>query len=671
MSKRIGRWKKTSWLRSTEVPGRKSPSSVLAVRGGERAWLPARRWLAAVSAWCIAAALGAVAGAPLPEAGGAAAEPQCEHAYAFLAEPKLGPDFAHFEWVNPDAPKGGRLRVPDMGNWDSFNMAGLGRVVRGMDTRDPGERHNHDSLVIVAPDEHGTGYGLLAECIAYPEDGAYIDYRLREGGRWHDGEPITVEDVVFSFHAYKEKANPSVAARVAAFTHVEVVARRTVRYHVAPGHRANRMLPIRTGELPVLPKHYWDAPGRDIGSTTVQPPLGSGPYRIKDYDIGRWIEWERVENYWGKDLPVNRGRYNFDTVKYDYFRDDQMQTEAVKGNAIDIHVENVPRRWATAYDTPAVAAGLFRLDYLPRSKPAGLWWPIFWNLEQPRFQDVRVREALWLLNDFKWGNRRGGYGFYDVATSFFHKSHLAATGLPGERELKLLEPVRHLVPPRVFTQPYRPPPNQGGGWHRDTIIRAAALLREAGWVIEDNRLVHERTGEPFHIRFVAVSPALGGSFIPYTRVLKRVGIDSSIKSPEISNWLYRMRSGDFDAGAVWFLPDNTPSIIIANAISSAAAAQDFSNNWAKIRNPAIDHLIEAMNEAETYEDYVAAIRAIDRVMLWNFYFVPGMSKVKVGIAYWSRYGQPGWMPLNRNAFVDSWWWDADKAAAVEAFVGRE
>lgn len=615
-------------------------------------------------AWCLAAFSlhGAAAGA----------EPECKHAYAFLAEPKLGPDFTHFEWVNPNAPKGGRIRVPDMGNWDSFNMLGLGRVVRGMDTRDPGERHNHDSLVIVSPDEHGTAYGLLAECVAYPDDGAYIDYRLREGARWHDGQPITMADLLWSFQALKEKSNPALTTRAEAFTSVEALADgRTIRYHVAPAHRANRMLPIRTGELPVLPKHYWDRPGYDIGATTVQPPLGSGPYRIKGYDIGRWIEWERVPDYWGKDLPVNRGRYNFDIVKYDYFRDDQMQTEAVKGNAIDIHVENVPRRWATAYETPAVAAGLFRLDYLPRSKPAGLWWPIFWNLEQPRFQDIRVREALWLLNDFKWGNRRGGYGFFDVATSFLHRSHLAATGLPNERELKFLEPVRHLVPPRVFTEPYRPPPNQGDGWDRANIIRASKLLQEAGWVIEDNRLVHERTGEPFHIRFVAVSPALGGSFIPYTRVLKRVGIESSIKAPEISNWLYRMRSGDFDAGAIWFLPDNTPSIAITNAVSSAAADQAFSNNWAKIRNPAIDHLIDAMNQATNYDDYVAAIRAIDRVMLWNFYFIPGMSKVKVGIAYWDRYGQPPRTPLNRNSFVDTWWWDADKAAAVEAFVGRE
>ena len=621
------------------------------------------------AAWALAAGLWSAS--PVAAIGPHPDDVPCRHGYAFLSDPKYPPDFEHFDWVNPDAPKGGLIRVPDMGNWDSFNSMALGRVVRGMGTAGTSERHLYDSLAIRSPDEPATVYGLVAECIAVPPDGAWIEFRLREGATWHDGEPMDADDLLFSFTVYKDSANPSIANATLPFSGVELLDGNRVRYHVLPEHRHNRLLPIRIGEAPILPEHYWTAPGNDPGKTTVRPPLGSGPYRIADYDIGRWIEWRRDPDYWGRDLPVNRGRYNFDRVKYDYFRDDQMQTEAVKGNAIDIHVENVPRRWATAYDFPPVDAGLFRLDYLPRSKPAGLWWPIFWNLEQPRFQDVRVREALWLLNDFQWGNQRQGYGFFDVATSFFHRSHLAATGLPDAQELALLEPLRDLVPPRVFTEPYAPPPNQGSGWHRRNLLRAAELLREAGWVIRDGRRVHERTGEPFFIRFVAVSPALGGSFIPYTRVLRRVGIESSIKSPEISNWLYRMRSGDFDAGAVWFLPDNTPSLAIANAFSTAAANAPLSNNWANIRDPAVDRLIEALQAASTYEDYVAAVRALDRVLLWNFYFIPGMSKVKIGIAYWDRYGQPPAIPLDRNVFVDTWWWDPDKAQAVSRWVGRE
>ena len=595
----------------------------------------------------------------------------CRHAYAFLGEPKLPPDFEHFDWVSPNAPKGGLMRMADTGSWDTFNRMGLGHSVRGMDTRGNSTRHIYDSLVIRNPTEPATVYGLIAECIAVAPDGAWIEFRLRDGVYWHDGEPLDAEDVAFSFHVYQDKAHPAIAVAVAGFAGVEILDGNRVRYHVRPGHRHNRLLPIRIGELPVLSKRYWTQPGNDPGKPASTPPLGSGPYRIGGYEFGRWILWERDPDYWGRDLPPSRGRYNFDRVKYDYFRDDQMRTEAVKGDIVDIHVENVPRRWATAYDFPPAAAGVFRRQLLPQSQPSVLWWPIFWNQRQARFQDIRVREALWLVNDFAWSNRRIGYGFYDVATSFFYRSRLAARGLPSERELTLLEPIRHLVPPRVFTEPYAPPPHQGTGWHRDNLLRAAALFREAGWVVEDKRLVHERTGEPFFLRFVMFSPALARSVIPYTHVLRRLGIESSVKSPELSNWLYRMRSGDFDAGVNWFRPDNTPTLIVTNMFSTASADQALSANWGNIKNPAIDHLIEAMQSATSYPDYVAAARALDRVLLWNFYYIPGMTKVKVGVAYWDRYGQPPAIPLDRTAFIDSWWWDPVKAEAVAEFTGRE
>ena len=618
----------------------------------------------------FAAVLAATATTAHSDAADAAAAP-CRHAYAFLGEPKLPPDFEHFDWVNPDAPKGGLMRMASMGSWDTFNRMALGRSVRGMDTRGDSNRHIYDSLAIRNPTEIATIYGLLAECIAVAPDGAWIEFRLRDGAYWHDGEPLDVADVAFSFSVYQDKAQPEIATGVAAFSSVEILDGNRIRYHVRPGHRHNRLLPIRIGELPVLSKRYWTQPGNDPGKPAARPPVGSGPYRIGGYEFGRWILWERDPDYWGRDLPPSRGRYNFDRVKYDYFRDDQMRTEAVKGDLVDIHLENVPRRWATAYDFPPADAGVFRLQFLPQSQPRILWWPIFWNLGQARFRDIRVREALWLVNDFTWSNRRIGYGFFDVATSFFYESSLAATGLPSERELELLEPIRHLVPPRVFTEPYAPPPHQGSGWHRDNLLRAAELFREAGWVVEDKRLVHERTGEPFFIRFLAFSPALARTLIPYTHVLRRLGIESSVKSPELSNWLYRMRSGDFDAGVNWFRPDNTPTLMVTNTFSSAAADQDLSANWGNIRNPAIDRLIEAMQSAATYPDYVAAARAVDRVLLWNFYYIPGMTKVKQGVAYWDRYGQPPPTPLDRDAFIDSWWWDPVKARAVAEFTGRE
>lgn len=593
------------------------------------------------------------------------------HGYAFLADPRYSPDFRHFDYVNPDAPKGGQIRVPQMGNWDSFNPIPLkGRVAAGLAVWTPAANYLYDSLMAPSFDEPSAFYGRLAEGIAVAEDGAWIGFRLREGAYWHDGTPITVEDVVFSFNVYKDKENTAatITAPLDAFVAIEVLNDREFRYLIAPGEHGNPILPTRIAVLPIMPKHYWAT--HDITSTTVDPPLGSGPYKIGEFSVGRWLRYERVDNYWGKNLPVNRGRHNFSQIKFDYFRDDQVQTEAVKGNVIDVHVENLPRLWENAYKFPAADAGVFKTPTVYLSRPAGLWWPVFWNLDQKRLKDVRVREALWLLADFDWLNQRS-YGFYGLAKSYFHGSHLAATGLPDEREMKFLEPLRGKVPERVFTTAYDAPPNIGEGWHRDNLLRAMSLFEEAGWVIEDNRLVHADTGEQFHLRFVAVSPALGGSFVPYTRVLQRLGITTSIKSPEISNWQFRMRSGDFDAGAIWFLPDDMPTLLISNSFSSSAADQAYSQNWSNMRDPAVDALIEHIYTAENYEDYVAAIRALDRVLLWNFYFVPGMTKTKIGIAHWDKFGKPDHGKLNRLAFVDTWWWDEKKAAQVGEFKGQK
>ena len=595
-----------------------------------------------------------------------------KHGYAFLAEPQYPPDYKHLKYVRADAPKGGEIRIPQMGNWDSFNpIPPRGRVAAGLSVGSPTDNYLFDALMDYAADETATIYGLVADGIAVPEDRAWVGFRLREEPqpRWHDGKPITVEDLVFSFEVYRHQSNPSIQNVLVGFTEIEVLNDREIRYHVAESFRIDPLLPMRIGTLAILPKHYWET--EDITKTTVKPPLGSGPYEITDFYVGQYIRFGRVEDYWGRDLPINRGRFNFDRLKFDYFRDDQVQTESLKGNIVDVHVENLPRLWETAYEFPPAELGLFKKSYVPQMRPSGLWWPIFWNLEQPRFQDIRVREALWLLNDFVWLNKRN-YDFYSLATSFFHGSPVyAAQGLPDERELKFLEPIRDLVPPRVFTEPYAPPPNQGDGWHRDNVVKAQALLKEAGWVIEDDQLVHGETKEPFHIRFVAVSPALGGSFVHYTQVLKRVGITSSIKSPEISNWLYRMRSGDFDGGAIWFLPDNTPTAHIDNFFNSALVDQPYSSNWANMADPAVDYLIEAVKTADNFEDYSAAIRALDRVLLWNFYFVPGMAKERVGIAYWDRFGQPDPMPLNRiTSHVQIWWWDEEKAQRVNAHTGR-
>ena len=596
------------------------------------------------------------------------------HGYAFLAEPKYPPDFPHFDYVNPNAPKGGAMRRHGTGSWDSFNPSALraAQVVAGLSMAAPHGNFLHDSLLAEAADEPATWYGRLAEGVAVAEDGAWIAFKIRDGARWHDGKPLTIDDVAYTYRVYRDEATATVSTPLQPIESIEVLNRREILFRIAEGSRNDALLPIRIGQVPIIPKHYWET--RDITKTTVQPPLGSGPYRVEDFQVGRWIRWERVPDYWGADLPVMRGRFNFDIMKFDYFADDRVKTEAVKGDVIDFHVENVPQYWERDYTvTPAFEAGVFKREWLPVKQPWGLWWPVFWNLDQPRFQDVRVREALWLVSDFVWLNRKG-YDFFGLATSYFHGSELAASGLPSESELALLEPVRDLVPPRVFTEPYQPPPNGGGGWHRENLVRAAELLEEAGWVVRDHRLVHEDTGEPFHVRFIAVSPALGGSFIPYTRNLERLGITSSIKSPEISNWLYRSRSGDFDAGANWFRPSYTPTLLVFQSFHSMMADQDYSLNWPNMRDPAVDHLITAMATAKTYDDYTAAIRALDRVLLWNFYYIPGMTKTRIGAVFWDRFGRPelpGGKPLKREVFWDTWWYDEERARRVAEYRGQD
>ena len=619
-----------------------------------------------LAAALTAAAISAEANGPVD------AEPILyRHAYAFLAEPKYAPNFSHFDYVNPNAPKGGRLRLHGTGSWDSFNPSALraAQVVAGLSMAAPHANYLHDSLLAEAADEPATWYGRLAEGVAVAPDGSWIAFKLRDGARWHDGRPVTIEDVAYTYRMYRDEATATVSTPLKPIESIELLNQREILFRIAPASHSDALLPIRIGQVPIIPKHYWET--RDLTKTTVEPPLGSGPYRVLDFQVGRWIRWARVPDYWGKDLPVMRGRFNFDTLRYDYFSDDRVKTEAVKGDVIDFHVENVPSYWENDYTTPAFEAGVFKREWLPVKQPWGLWWPVFWNLDQPRFQDVRVREALWLVSDFVWLNRKG-YDFFGLATSFFHGSELAATGLPDEKELALLEPVRDLVPERVFTSAYQPPPNGGGGWHRENLIRAAQLLKRAGWVVKDNLLVHEDTGEPFHIRFVSVSPALGGSFIPYTRNLRRLGITSSIKSPEISNWLYRHRSGDFDGGALWFRPSYTPTLLIFQSFHSMMADQAYSQNWANMRNPAVDHLIAAIASATTYEDYTAAIRALDRVLLWNFYYVPGMTKTRIGAVFWDRFGRPELDgPLKREVFWDTWWYDEERARTVAQYRGQD
>ena len=592
-----------------------------------------------------------------------------KHAYAFLDDPKYPADFKHFDYVNPNAPKGGRMRISASGQWSNFNpfSVPIGHMVLGVDPERPDWNLLYDALLNRSADEPSAMYGLLAEGIAVAEDGAWIAFKIRDHARWHDGKPITIEDVYFSFILFTKDASPTVRSPLKVIESFEIIGPHEIRFHIREEARGDPLLPMLIGSKPILPKHYWET--RDISKTTVEAPLGSGPYRIGKFRVGRWIRWERVDDYWGKDLPIMRGRYNFDEIKWDYFRDHQVQAESVRGDIVDVNIDDNPRSWNTAYDFPAFHAGAFRKHFLPVKQPSGLWASVAWNLDQPRFQDVRVREALWIVSDFKWLNWRM-YDGYGLANSYFHGSILASRGLPNMRELKYLEPIRDLVPPRVFTEAFQRPPNGGSGWHRENFIKASALLKEAGWIHEKGRLIHGKTGEPFHIRFVVVPRGLAAALIPYLRNLERLGITATMTSPETSNWVFRMRSGDFDGGNMWFVPaDFTPTSHVIR-FASASADHEYGTNYPNIRNPAIDYLITAIKSARSYEDYTAAIRAWDRVMLWNFYLVPGMSRTRIGIAHWDRYNWPEQKDLIREVHYETWWWDENRAARVAEHLGN-
>ncbi len=362
------------------------------------------------------------------------------HGVSFIEPLKYPPNFQHFEYVNPNAPKGGLLRFPELGTFDSFNnMIDKGRVAAGFDFL---TQRNlvYDRLIEMTADENEGYYGRLADGVWIAEDYREFAYRLREGAYWHDGTPLTAEDVVFTFEFYMEKGSAGIRTALLELDTVEQIGLREVYFKVKEGAEGNLNLPIASGRFPILPKHYWSQPGRDLTKTSIEAPLCSGPYRVKDFVLGRHVTYERAEDYWGRDLPVMKGRYNWDRVKFDYFRDDAIMLEALKGNVVDVRNEGVSKQWVNGYNFPAVKAGLLKKDLVDLRRPWGMESAVMWNLDRERFRDIRVREALWLLHDFEWINRVLMFGFYRHADSYFFNSKMASSGLPTPEELELLEP---------------------------------------------------------------------------------------------------------------------------------------------------------------------------------------------------------------------------------------
>lgn len=582
-------------------------------------------------------------------------EPLIHHAHAIAmhGEPKYGPDFTHFDYVNPDAPKGGTLRLGARGTFDSFNPY----ISKG----DAAAGSGAETLMSRSEDEAFTMYGLIAESIEWPEDRSWAIFTLRPEARWHDGEPITVEDVIFSLETMKEKASPIQRFYFQDVLKAEKVGDRQVKFSFA--NTTNRELPLIVGgDLPILPKHYWET--RDFTKTTLEPPLGSGPYRIAKFEPGRFVELERIKDYWGKDLPVNRGQDNFDRIRYDYYRDPTVLREALKAGQFDYLSENSAKEWATAYDTPARREGWLKLERFEDHSSAQMQ-AFCMNTRRPQFKDRRLRRAMAMAYDFEWTNEHIYYGQYLHPDSYFYGTELASSGLPSGLELEILEPYRGRVPDEVFTEAYWVPTTDGSGWPRKNLSRAFELLAEAGWVVRDMKLVNKETGEPFSMEFLIQQKSLERAILPYIHNLKRLGMDVRLRLVDTSQYINRLRSFDFDMIVCGSSQSLSPGNEQRFWWGSAAADDPGSRNYAGIKDPVVDELIEKIIQAPNRETLVAATRALDRVLLWGHYSVPNLAAPFDRLVFWDKFGRPDTLPLS-GPDINTWWIDPAKLAALQS-----
>jgi microcin C transport system substrate-binding protein len=594
----------------------------------------------------------------LTAVGAGAAE---RYGFATLGRLKYGPDFSHFDYANPDAPKGGEIVRWFQGSFDSLQpfllkgvpAAGSNPFLAG------GSLLTYESLMDPALDEPDSYYGLIAKSVEIPDDRQSVTFTLRPEARFHDGSPITAEDVVFSFQALQsEAANPVYRVLFRDIDGVRALAPDKVRFVFKPGV-LTRDLPGYVATMPILSKAYYD--GHDFAKTTLQPPLASGPYRIVAVDAGRSITYERVKDHWAKDLPVYRGRFNFDRIRFDYYRDRTIGLQALFAGKVDFREEFTSRDWATRYDTPAVHDGRIKREELPDRAPSGTQAFLF-NLRRDKFADRRVREALLLAFDFEWTNSNLFYDAYKRTTSMFENSELAAKAPPTPDEIALLEPYRDRLPPEAFREPFTPPANHGKGDIRDHLRQASALLAEAGWSLRQGRRV-SASGEPFEIEFLSYEQGFERIVLPYVQNLKRLGIEASFRLVEPAQYQQRVITFDFDAITNRYGGSLTPGVRLRSLWGSADADVPGGLNYAGVKDPAVDALIETCIAATTRAELTTAARALDRVVMWNYYMVPQWFNDTHRIAYWDIFGRPTVQPKYDLGF-DTWWIDPKREARL-------
>jgi microcin C transport system substrate-binding protein len=609
--------------------------------------------------------------APLPATPARAqnSDLQWRHGLSLFGDLKYPLGFRHFAYVNPQAPKGGSVRFVALGTFDNFNAAVAG--VRGLLAAAAGTIC--DTLMVASLDEASAHYGLIAEAVSHPPDFASTSFRLRAAARHHDGKPIAVEDVIYSFEAYK-KSNPFIGAFYRDVVRVEQSGEREVTFTL--GSTNNREMPVILGQLRILPKHWWegsDASGkkRDIGATTLEPPLGNGAYRIKEFVPGRMVVYGRVKDYWANDLSINIGRDNFDEIRYEYFRDPTVALEAFKADHADWRTENSAKNWAMSYDVPAVKEKRVILGEFPQ-RDRGLMRAFAFNTRRDKFKDARVRRAFNFAFDFEEMNRQFFFGQYRRINSYFEGTELACSGLPQGEELNILEPLRDKVPPEVFSTPYANPVAGTPENVRANLREGMRLIREAGYEVRGFKQVNAQTREVLSVEILSLTSDPSGAerFINfYQPSLVRLGIDVTVRSVDHIQYENRLRNFDFDIIVASWPQSLSPGNEQRDLWSSQAADTPGSRNYVGMKNPAVDALIERVIFAKSRTELVAATRALDRVLLWNHYVVPQFTDDKVRAARWDRFGRPDPLPeYGGAAFPTVWWWDTKSAAKTGVLV---
>lgn len=586
------------------------------------------------------------------------AAPVSSHGIALHGAPKYPAGFKAFAYVNPDAPKGGDVRLEAIGTFNSLNPF----INKGVPA--DGINNIYDTLTVRADDEPFTEYGLLAEKIERdPGDKSWIIFHLNPAARFSDGKPVTAADVVFSFDIIRKDGDPQYRAYYADVKKVEALDSRRVKFSFADAN--NPELQMIVGQLQILPKHFWEK--RSFNSTSLDIPVGSGPYVVERVDNGRSISYRRNPDYWGAQLPVNRGRYNFDRMTYVYYRDKTVSLEGFKAGQFDFRVENKARTWAVDYNFPAVKSGLVKKTQLANENPAGMQGFVY-NLRRPQFQDARVREALGYAYDFEWANRTLFYGAYTRTDSYFANSELAARGLPGKEELAILEPFRKQLPASVFGPAVVPPKSDGSGNIRAQLMKAQQLLATAGWQIRNGKLT-DKSGRVFTVELLNVQPEMERVIMPFRQNLARLGIDLKIRTVDVPQYIERQRNFDFD-----MLIDRVPQSLSPgneqrNFWGSAYADQPGSRNVMGLKHPVVDALVDQIITAPSREQLVYRTRALDRVLRAGYYVIPQYHIGSDRLAYWDFFDRPPVKPKYSTGF-DTWWINPQRQARIRAFQNK-